>query len=187
MMNEKRNIGRMPKIVKPGSKNEGRFAKVISYNDANDMYTVQFKDGKYGTYASEYLVFNDKIENGQYVILESTYFTRLVKLIEQDEDTILVLMDGLYEQEFDRRTEVINMSKVMPADQFTIKVGDFYLAKDAYRTLSLVKLENENTHFSFAEISELVPDLATRARLVEWEFDINEDNIDKEDEYDDED
>ena len=166
-----RNIGRMPKIVKPGSSNEGRFAKVVRYNEDNDMYTVQFKDGLYRTYASDYLVFNDKIEVGQYIILESTYFTRLVKLIAQDEDTIVVLMDGLYEQEFDKETEVISMSKVLPANQFTVKVGDFYLAKDAYRTLSLVKLENENTHFSFAEISELVPDFATRARLVDWEFD----------------
>ena len=163
-----RNIGRMPKIVKPGSSNEGRFAKVVRYNEDNDMYTVQFKDGLYRTYASDYLVFNDKIEVGQYIILESTYFTRLVKLIAQDEDTIVVLMDGLYEQEFDRRTEVISMSKVLPADRFTIKVGDFYLAKDAYRTLSLVKLENENTSFSFAEISELVPDLVTRARIKEF-------------------
>lgn len=166
-----RNVGRMPKIVKPGSSNEGRFAKVVRYNEDNDMYTVQFKDGSYRTYASDYLVFNDKIETGQYIILESTYFTRLVKLISQDDDTIVVLMDGLYEQEFDKETEVISMSKVMPADQFTVKVGDFYLAKDAYRTLSLVKLENENTSFSFAELSDLVSDLATRARIKEWEFD----------------
>lgn len=166
---KQRNIGRMPKILKPGSSNEGRFAKVVRYNEDNDMYTVQFKDGSYRTYASDYLVFNDKIETGQYIILESTYFTRLVKLIDQNDEFITVLMDDMYEQVFDRETEVISMSKVLPADQFTIKVGDFYLAKDAYRTLSLVKLENENARFSFAEISELVPDLATRARIKEFD------------------
>lgn len=174
-----RNIGRMPKIVKPGSSNEGRFAKVVRYNEDNDMYTVQFKDGSYRTYASDYLVFNDKIEVGQYIILESTYFTRLVKLVDQNEVFITVLMDDMYEQVFDRETEVVSLSKVMPADQFTIKVGDFYLAKDAYRTLSLVKLENENARFSFAEISELVPDLATRARLVEWDVSVSEEDDDE--------
>lgn len=176
---QERNIGRMPKIVKPGSSNEGRFAKVVKYTYKNDMYTVQFKDGSYRTYASEYLVFNDKIETGQYVILETSDFKRLVKLVDQNDEFITVIMDDMYEQVFDRETEVVSLSKVMPADQFTIKVGDFYLAKDAYRTLSLVKLENENARFSFAEISELVPDLATRARLLGWDASVSEEDEDE--------
>ena len=71
---ENQNIGRMPKIVKDGSANYGRYAKVIDYLETSDQYRVQYKNGDIRTYKASDLLFNDKCEVGQYVIVNSENF-----------------------------------------------------------------------------------------------------------------
>lgn len=160
------NIGRMPKIVKAGSANNGRYAKVIDYLEASDQYRVQYKNGDIRTYKASDLLFNDKCEVGQYVIVNSENYDKafLAVLIEREESdhTVKVKINDFATEWLDED----EITKVLPVHKFAIPVGDYFIAKDPYRGISFTKYFTANNEFSFRDINTLVPNLIDKAILV---------------------
>lgn len=160
------NIGRMSKIVKAGSANNGRYAKVIDYLEASDQYRVQYKNGDIRTYKASDLLFNDKCEVGQYVIVDSENYDDafLAVLLYRDEDdrTVKVKINDFATEWF----EEDEITKVLPVHKFAIPVGDYFIAKDPYRGISFTKYFTANNAFSFRDIDTLVPNLIDKAILV---------------------
>lgn len=171
---ENQNIGRMPKIVKDGSANYGRYAKVIDYLEASDQYRVQYKNGNIRTYKASDLLFNDKCEIGQYVIVNSENYSNafLAILEERDDDdhTVKVKINDFATEWFEEG----EITKVLPVHKFKIPVGDYFIAKDPYRGISFTKYFTVNNEFSFRDINDLVPNLIDKATLV-TDKDENED------------
>lgn len=166
---ENQNIGRMPKIVKDGSANYGRYAKVIDYLEASDQYRVQYKNGDIRTYKASDLLFNDKCKVGQYVIVNSENFDEafLAVLVERDEvnRTVKVKINDfatewLYEND---------ITKVLPVHKFAIPVGDYFIAKDPYRGISFTKYFTVNNEFTFRDINQFCPNLIDKAFLIQAE------------------
>lgn len=171
---ENQNIGRMPKIVKDGSANYGRYAKVIDYLEASDQYRVQYKNGDIRTYKASDLLFNDKCEVGQYVIVNSENYdnTFLAILIEHDEldHTVKVKINDFATEWF----EEDEITKVLPVHKFAIPVGDYFIAKDPYRGISFTKYFTVNNEFSISDIKEFCPNLIDKVFLIQPEAGDNE-------------
>ena len=166
---ENSNIGRMPKIVKDGSANYGRYAKVIDYLEASDQYRVQYKNGDIRTYKASDLLFNDKCEVGQYVIVNSENYDEafLAVLVERDEvdHTVKVKINDFATEWLDED----NITKVLPVHKFAIPVGDYFIAKDPYRGISFTKYFTVNNEFSFRDINQFCPNLIDKAFLIQAE------------------
>lgn len=166
---ENQNIGRMPKIVKEGSANYGRYAKVIDYLEASDQYRVQYKNGDIRTYKASDLLFNDKCEVGQYVIVNSENYDEafLAVLVERDEvdHTVKVKINDFATEWLDED----NITKVLPVHKFAIPVGDYFIAKDPYRGISFTKYFTVNNEFSFRDINQFCPNLIDKAFLIQAE------------------
>lgn len=166
---ENQNIGRMPKIVKDGSANYGRYAKVIDYLEASDQYRVQYKNGDIRTYKASDLLFNDKCEVGQYVIVNSENFDEafLAVLVERDEvdRTVKVKINDFATEWLDEN----DITKVLPVHKFAIPVGDYFIAKDPYRGISFTKYFTVNNEFTFRDISQFCPNLIDKAFLIQAE------------------
>lgn len=166
---ENQNIGRMPKIVKDGSANYGRYAKVIDYLEASDQYRVQYKNGDIRTYKASDLLFNDKCEVGQYVIVNSENFDEafLAVLVERDEvdRTVKVKINDFTTEWLDEN----DITKVLPVHKFAIPVGDYFIAKDPYRGISFTKYFTVNNEFSFHDINQFCPNLIDKAFLIQAE------------------
>lgn len=166
---ENRNIGRMPKIVKDGSANYGRYAKVIDYLEASDQYRVQYKNGDIRTYKASDLLFNDKCEVGQYVIVSSENYNEvfLAVLVERDEgDRTVKVKINDFATEWVEEGEI---TKVLPVHKFAIQVGDYFIAKDPYRGISFTKYFTVNNEFSFRDINQFCPNLIDKAFLIQAE------------------
>lgn len=176
---ENQNIGRMPKIVKDGSANYGRYAKVIDYLEASDQYRVQYKNGDIRTYKASDLLFNDKCEVGQYVIVNSKNYSDafLAILEERDENdhTVKVKINDFATKWF----EESEITKVLPVHKFAIPVGEYFIAKDPYRGISFTKYFTVNNEFSFRDINDLVPNLIDKAIVV---TDISDEDADENEE-----
>lgn len=156
----------MPKIVKDGSANYGRYAKVIDYLEASDQYRVQYKNGDIRTYKASDLLFNDKCEVGQYVIVNSENYDEafLAVLVERDEvDRTVKVKINDFATEWVEEGEI---TKVLPVHKFAIQVGDYFIAKDPYRGISFTKYFTVNNEFSFRDINQFVPNLIDKATLV---------------------
>lgn len=168
------NIGRMPKIVKDGSANYGRYAKVIDYLEASDQYRVQYKNGDIRTYKASDLLFNDKCEAGQYVIVNSENYDKafLAVLIEREESdhTVKVKINDFATEWLDED----DITKVLPVHKFAIPVGDYFIAKDPYRGISFTKYFTVNNEFSFFDINQFCPNLIDKAFLIQAEAGDNE-------------
>lgn len=166
---ENQNIGRMPKIVKAGSANYGRYAKVIDYLEASDQYRVQYKNGDIRTYKASDLLFNDKCEIGQYVIVNSENYDEafLAVLIEREESdhTVKVKINDFATEWLDED----EITKVLPVHKFKIPVGDYFIAKDPYRGISFTKYFTVNNEFSFHDIDKFAPNLIDKAFLIQNE------------------
>ena len=166
---ENQNIGRMPKIVKDGSANYGRYAKVIDYLEASDQYRVQYKNGDIRTYKASDLLFNDKCEVGQYVIVNSENFDEafLAVLVERDEvdRTVKVKINDFATEWLDEN----DITKVLPVHKFAIPVGDYFIAKDPYRGISFTKYFTVNNEFTFRDINQFCPNLIDKALLIQAE------------------
>lgn len=166
---ENQNIGRMPKIVKDGSANYGRYAKVIDYLEASDQYRVQYKNGDIRTYKASDLLFNDKCEVGQYVIVNSENFDEafLAVLVERDEvdRTVKVKINDFATEWLDE----YDITKVLPVHKFAIPVGDYFIAKDPYRGISFTKYFTVNNEFTFRDINQFCPNLIDKAFLIQAE------------------
>ena len=166
---ENQNIGRMPKIVKAGSANYGRYAKVIDYLEASDQYRVQYKNGDIRTYKASDLLFNDKCEIGQYVIVNSENYDEafLAVLIEREESdhTVKVKINDFATEWLDED----EITKVLPVHKFKIPVGDYFIAKDPYRGISFTKYFTVNNEFTFHDINQLCPNLIDKAFLIQAE------------------
>lgn len=166
---ENQNIGRMPKIVKDGSANYGRYAKVIDYLEASDQYRVQYKNGDIRTYKASDLLFNDKCEVGQYVIVNSENYNEafLAVLVERDEvdRTVKVKINDFATEWLDEN----DITKVLPVHKFAIPVGDYFIAKDPYRGISFTKYFTVNNEFTFRDINQFVPNLIDKAFLIQNE------------------
>lgn len=163
------NIGRMPKIVKAGSANNGRYAKVIDYLEASDQYRVQYKNGDIRTYKASDLLFNDKCEVGQYVIVNSENYDEafLAVLVERDEvDRTVKVKINDFATEWVEEGEI---TKVLPVHKFAIQVGDYFIAKDPYRGISFTKYFTVNNEFSFRDINQFCPNLIDKAFLIQAE------------------
>ena len=166
---ENSNIGRMPKIVKDGSANYGRYAKVIDYLEASDQYRVQYKNGDIRTYKASDLLFNDKCEVGQYVIVNSENFDEafLAVLVERDEvDRTVKVKINDFATEW---VEEDDITKVLPVHKFAIPVGDYFIAKDPYRGISFTKYFTVNNEFTFRDINQFCPNLIDKAFLIQAE------------------
>lgn len=166
---ENQNIGRMPKIVKDGSANYGRYAKVIDYLEASDQYRVQYKNGDIRTYKASDLLFNDKCEVGQYVIVNSENFDEafLAVLVERDEvDRTVKVKINDFATEW---VEEDDITKVLPVHKFAIPVGDYFIAKDPYRGISFTKYFTVNNEFTFRDINQFCPNLIDKAFLIQAE------------------
>ena len=166
---ENQNIGRMPKIVKDGSANYGRYAKVIDYLEASDQYRVQYKNGDIRTYKASDLLFNDKCEVGQYVIVNSENYDEpfLAVLVERDEvDCTVKVKINDFATEW---VEEDDITKVLPVHKFAIPVGDYFIAKDPYRGISFTKYFTVNNEFSFRDIDQFCPNLIDKAFLIQAE------------------
>lgn len=166
---ENQNIGRMPKIVKDGSANYGRYAKAIDYLEASDQYRVQYKNGDIRTYKASDLLFNDKCEVGQYVIVNSENYDEafLAVLIEREESdhTVKVKINDFATEWLDED----EITKVLPVHKFKIPVGDYFIAKDPYRGISFTKYFTVNNEFSFRDINQFCPNLIDKAFLIQAE------------------
>lgn len=166
---ENSNIGRMPKIVKDGSANYGRYAKVIDYLEASDQYRVQYKNGDIRTYKASDLLFNDKCEVGQYVIVNSENYNEafLAVLVEREESdhTVKVKINDFATEWLDED----DITKVLPVHKFAIQVGDYFIAKDPYRGISFTKYFTVNNEFSFRDINQFCPNLTDKAFLIQAE------------------
>lgn len=166
---ENSNIGRMPKIVKDGSANYGRYAKVIDYLEASDQYRVQYKNGDIRTYKASDLLFNDKCEVGQYVIVNSENHDKafLAVLVERDEvdRTVKVKINDFATEWLDEN----DITKVLPVHKFAIPVGDYFIAKDPYRGISFTKYFTVNNEFTFRDINQFCPNLIDKAFLIQAE------------------
>lgn len=166
---ENQNIGRMPKIVKDGSANYGRYAKVIDYLEASDQYRVQYKNGDIRTYKASDLLFNDKCEVGQYVIVNSENYDEafLAVLVERDEvdRTVKVKINDFATEWLDEN----DITKVLPVHKFAIPVGDYFIAKDPYRGISFTKYFTVNNEFTFHDINQFCPNLIDKAFLIQAE------------------
>ena len=166
---ENQNIGRMPKIVKEGSANYGRYAKVIDYLEASDQYRVQYKNGDIRTYKASDLLFNDKCEVGQYVIVNSENYDEafLAVLVERDEvdHTVKVKINDFATEWLDEN----DITKVLPVHKFAIPVGDYFIAKDPYRGISFTKYFTVNNEFTFRDINQFCPNLIDKAFLIQAE------------------
>lgn len=166
---ENQNIGRMPKIVKDGSANYGRYAKVIDYLEASDQYRVQYKNGDIRTYKASDLLFNDKCEVGQYVIVNSENYDEvfLAVLVERDEvdRTVKVKINDFATEWLDEN----DITKVLPVHKFAIPVGDYFIAKDPYRGISFTKYFTVNNEFTFRDINQFCPNLIDKAFLIQAE------------------
>lgn len=166
---ENQNIGRMPKIVKDGSANYGRYAKVIDYLEASDQYRVQYKNGDIRTYKASDLLFNDKCEVGQYVIVNSENYDEafLAVLIEREESdhTVKVKINDFATEWLDED----EITKVLPTHKFKIPVGDYFIAKDPYRGISFTKYFTVNNEFTFRDIDQVCPNLIDKAFLIQAE------------------
>lgn len=166
---ENQNIGRMPKIVKDGSANYGRYAKVIDYLEASDQYRVQYKNGDIRTYKASDLLFNDKCEVGQYVIVNSENYDEafLAVLVERDEvdRTVKVKINNFATEWLDEN----DITKVLPVHKFAIPVGDYFIAKDPYRGISFTKYFTVNNEFTFRDINQFCPNLIDKAFLIQAE------------------
>ena len=166
---ENQNIGRMPKIVKDGSANYGHYAKVIDYLEASDQYRVQYKNGDIRTYKASDLLFNDKCEVGQYVIVNSENFDEafLAVLVERDEvDRTVKVKINDFATEW---VEEDDITKVLPVHKFAIPVGDYFIAKDPYRGISFTKYFTVNNEFTFRDINQFCPNLIDKAFLIQAE------------------
>lgn len=166
---ENQNIRRMPKIVKDGSANYGRYAKVIDYLEASDQYRVQYKNGDIRTYKASDLLFNDKCEVGQYVIVNSENYDEafLAVLVERDEvDRTVKVKINDFATEW---VEEDDITKVLPVHKFAIPVGDYFIAKDPYRGISFTKYFTVNNEFSFRDINQFCPNLIDKAFLIQAE------------------
>lgn len=166
---ENQNIGRMPKIVKDGSANYGRYAKVIDYLEASDQYRVQYKNGDIRTYKASDLLFNDKCEVGQYVIVNSENYDEafLAVLVERDEvDRTVKVKINDFATEW---VEENDITKVLPVHKFAIQVGDYFIAKDPYRGISFTKYFTVNNEFTFRDINQFCPNLIDKAFLIQAE------------------
>jgi hypothetical protein len=166
---ENQNIGRMPKIVKDGSANYGRYAKVIDYLEASDQYRVQYKNGDIRTYKASDLLFNDKCEVGQYVIVNSENYDEafLAVLVERDEvDRTVKVKINDFATEW---VEEDDITKVLPVHKFAIPVGDYFIAKDPYRGISFTKYFTVNNEFTFRDINQFCPNLIDKAFLIQAE------------------
>lgn len=166
---ENQNIGRMPKIVKDGSANYGRYAKVIDYLEASDQYRVQYKNGDIRTYKASDLLFNDKCEVGQYVIVNSENYSDafLAVLVERDEvDRTVKVKINDFATEW---VEEDDITKVLPIHKFAIPVGDYFIAKDPYRGISFTKYFTVNNEFTFRDINQFCPNLIDKAFLIQAE------------------
>ena len=166
---ENQNIGRMPKIVKDGSANYGRYAKVIDYLEASDQYRVQYKNGDIRTYKASDLLFNDKCEVGQYVIVNSENFDEafLAVLVERDEvDRTVKVKINNFATEW---VEEDDITKVLPVHKFAIPVGDYFIAKDPYRGISFTKYFTVNNEFTFRDINQFCQNLIDKAFLIQAE------------------
>lgn len=171
---ENQNIGRMPKIVKDGSANYGRYAKVIDYLEASDQYRVQYKNGDIRTYKASDLLFNDKCEVGQYVIVNSENYDEafLAVLVERDEvDRTVKVKINDFATEWVEEGEI---TKVLPVHKFAIQVGDYFIAKDPYRGISFTKYFTVNNEFTFRDINQFCPNLIDKAFLIQAEAGDNE-------------
>ena len=166
---ENQNIGRMPKIVKEGSANYGRYAKVIDYLEASDQYRVQYKNGDIRTYKASDLLFNDKCEVGQYVIVNSENYDEafLAVLVERDEvdRTVKVKINDFATEWLDEN----DITKVLPVHKFAIPVGDYFIAKDPYRGISFTKYFTVNNEFTFRDINQFCQNLIDKAFLIQAE------------------
>ena len=166
---ENQNIGRMPKIIKDGSANYGRYAKVIDYLEASDQYRVQYKNGDIRTYKASDLLFNDKCEVGQYVIVNSENYDEafLAVLVERDEvdRTVKVKINNFATEWLDEN----DITKVLPVHKFAIPVGDYFIAKDPYRGISFTKYFTVNNEFTFRDINQFCPNLIDKAFLIQAE------------------
>ena len=166
---ENSNIGRMPKIVKDGSANYGRYAKVIDYLEASDQYRVQYKNGDVRTYKTSDLLFNDKCEVGQYVIVNSENYDKafLAVLIEREEsdNTVKVKINDFATEWLDED----DITKVLPVHKFAIPVGNYFIAKDPYRGISFTKYFTVNNEFSFRDIDQFCSNLIDKAFLIQAE------------------
>lgn len=166
---ENQNIGRMPKIVKDGSANYGRYAKVIDYLEASDQYRVQYKNGDIRTYKASDLLFNDKCEVGQYVIVNSENYDEafLAVLVEREEsdNTVKVKINDFATEWLDEN----DITKVLPVHKFAIPVGDYFIAKDPYRGISFTKYFTVNNEFSFRDIDQFCSNLIDKAFLIQAE------------------
>lgn len=166
---ENQNIGRMPKIVKDGSANYGRYAKVIDYLEASDQYRVQYKNGDIRTYKASDLLFNDKCEVGQYVIVNSENYDEpfLAVLVERDEvdRTVKVKINDFATEWLDED----DITKVLPVHKFAIPVGNYFIAKDPYRGISFTKYFTVNNEFTFRDINQFCPNLIDKAFLIQAE------------------
>ncbi len=171
---ENQNIGRMPKIVKDGSANYGRYAKVIDYLEASDQYRVQYKNGDIRTYKASDLLFNDKCEVGQYVIVNSENYDEafLAVLIEREESdhTVKVKINDFATEWLDED----EITKVLPVHKFAIPVGDYFIAKDPYRGISFTKYFTVNNEFTFRDIDQFCSNLIDKAFLIQAEAGDNE-------------
>lgn len=166
---ENSNIGRMPKIVKDGSANYGRYAKVIGYLEASDQYRVQYKNGDIRTYKASDLLFNDKCEIGQYVIINSENYDEafLAVLVEREESdhTVKVKINDFATEWLDED----DITKVLPVHKFAIPVGDYFIAKDPYRGISFTKYFTVNNEFTFRDINQFCSNLIDKAFLIQAE------------------
>lgn len=171
---ENQNIGRMPKIVKDGSANYGRYAKVIDYLEASDQYRVQYKNGDIRTYKASDLLFNDKCEVGQYVIVNSENYDEafLAVLIEREESdhTVKVKINDFATEWLDED----EITKVLPIHKFAIPVGDYFIVKDPYRGISFTKYFTVNNEFTFSDVDQFCPNLIDKAFLIQAEAGDNE-------------
>ena len=171
---ENSNIGRMPKIVKDGSANYGRYAKVIDYLEASDQYRVQYKNGDIRTYKASDLLFNDKCEVGQYVIVNSENYDEafLAVIIEREESdhTVKVKINDFATEWLDEN----DITKVLPVHKFAIPVGDYFIVKDPYRGISFTKYFTVNNEFTFSDVDQFCPNLIDKAFLIQAEAGDNE-------------
>lgn len=115
------------------------------------------------------LLFNDKCEVGQYVIVNSENYSDafLAVLVERDEvDRTVKVKINDFATEW---VEEDDITKVLQIHKFAIPVGDYFIAKDPYRGISFTKYFTVNNEFTFRDINQFCPNLIDKAFLIQAE------------------
>ena len=115
------------------------------------------------------MLFNDKCEVGQYVIVNSENYNEafLAVLVEREEsdNTVKVKINDFTTEWLDEN----DITKVLPVHKFAIPVGDYFIAKDPYRGISFTKYFTVNNEFTFRDINQFCPNLIDKAFLIQAE------------------